>query len=48
MLEIDMDIHNIENEHDGITLIGRNGERVKILLNEQERELLKERLEEIV
>lgn len=46
MLEIDMTIHDIVSEHDGITLIGRNGERIKILLNEQERELLKERLEE--
>jgi hypothetical protein len=43
---IDMDIHDIINEHDGVILIGRNGERVKILLTEDERELLKERLEE--
>ena len=47
-MEIDMEIHDIENDHDGITLIGRNGERIKIKLSEQERELLKERLEEIV
>ena len=48
MLEIDMTIHDINNEHDGFTLIGRCGERIKIKLNEQERELLKERLEEKV
>ena len=47
-MEIDMSIHDIVNEHDGIILIGRNGERIKIKLSEQERELLKERLEEIV
>ena len=46
MLEIDMTIHDIVSEYDGVILLGRNGERVKILLNEQERELLKERLEE--
>ena len=48
MLEIDMPIHNVISEYDGIILIGRNGERIKILLNEQERELLKERFEEKV
>ncbi len=45
-MEIDMHIHDIINEHDGITLVGTRGERLKILLNEDERELLKERLEE--
>ena len=48
MLEIDMEIHDIENDHDGIILIGRNGERIKVKLSEHERELLKERLEEKV
>jgi len=47
-MEIDMTIHDIENEYDGITLIGRNGERVKILLTENERELLILRLNEKV
>jgi hypothetical protein len=47
-MEIDMTIHDIVSEHDGVILIGRNGERVKILLNEQERELLRERLGEKV
>lgn len=45
---IDIDIHDINAEYDGITLIGRNGERVKILLTEDERELLKLRLNEKV
>lgn len=45
-MEIDMPIHDIINEHDGITLVGHKGERLKILLNEEERELLKERLQE--
>jgi hypothetical protein len=48
VMEIDMEIHDIENDHDGIILISRNGERIKVKLNEQERELLKERLEEKV
>ena len=48
VMEIDMEIHDIVSEHDGIILIGRNGERVKILLTEDEKELLKERLEEKV
>ena len=48
MVEIDMTIHDIVSEHDGVILIGRNGERIKVKLSEQERELLKERLEEIV
>ena len=43
-----MPIHDIISEHDGITLVGQLGERIKILLNEQERELLKERLLEQV
>ena len=47
-MEIDMTIHDINNEHDGITLVGQLGEKIKILLNEQERELLKERLGEKV
>ena len=47
-MEIDMPIHDIISEHDGITLVGQLGERIKILLNEQERELLKERLLEQV
>jgi hypothetical protein len=47
-MEIDMPIHDIINEHDGITLVGQTGEKIKILLNEQERELLKERLLEQV
>jgi hypothetical protein len=47
-MEIDMPIHDIISEHDGITLVGQNGERIKVLLNEQERELLKERLGEKV
>lgn len=45
---IDMYIHDINAEYDGITLIGKNGERVKILLTEDERELLKLRLNEKV
>jgi len=45
-MEIDMEIHDIVSEYDGVILIGRNGERVKLLLTEQERELLKERLQE--
>jgi hypothetical protein len=48
MLEIDMPIHDIINEYDGITLVGRKGERIKILLTKDEKELLKERLEEKV
>ena len=48
VMEVDMEIHDIVSEHDGVILIGRNGERVKILLNEQEMELLKERLGEKV
>jgi hypothetical protein len=47
-MEIDMTIHDIENEHDGITLIGQHGERLKILLTENERELLILRLNEKV
>ena len=47
-MEIDMTIHDIVSEHDGVILIGRNGERIKVKLNEQERELLKERLEDKV
>lgn len=47
-MEIDMTIHDIVSEHDGITLIGRNGERIKVKLSERERELLKERLGEKV
>lgn len=46
VMEIDMTIHDIVSEYDGITLVGQLGERMKILLNEDERELLKERLEE--
>lgn len=45
---IDLDIHDINAEYDGITLIGNNGERLKILLTEDERELLKLRLNEKV
>lgn len=45
---IDMPIQDIINEYDGITLVGKNGERIKILLIEQERKLLKERLDESV
>ena len=48
VMEIDMEIHGIVSEHDGITLVGQLGEKIKILLNEQERELLKERLLEQV
>jgi hypothetical protein len=47
MIEIDMHIHDIINEHDGITIVGQNGERLKILLNEQEKYLLLERLQEL-
>jgi hypothetical protein len=46
VIEIDMTIHDITNEYDGITIVGQHEERVKILLNEQERELLRERLQE--
>lgn len=45
---IDMTIYDIENDYYGITLIGENGERLKILLTEDERELLKLRLNEKV
>ena len=48
VMEIDMEIHDIVSEHDGVTLIGRNGERLKILLTENERELLILRLNEKV
>lgn len=47
-MQIDMYVYDIENEHDGITLIGQNGERLKILLTENERELLILRLNEKV
>ena len=47
-MEIDMTIHDIISDYDGITLIGQKGERIKILLTEQERELLKLRLNEKV
>lgn len=47
-MEIDMPIHNVISEYDGIILIGKNGEKIKIKLSEHERELLKERLEEKV
>jgi len=45
-MTLDIAIHDIISVHDGITLVGQNGERIKVLLNEQERELLKERLQE--
>ena len=48
MVEIDMSIHDIINESDGTTLIDKNGAKVKILLNEQERQLLIDRLAEKV
>lgn len=48
MVEIDMSIHDIINEPDGITFVGRHSENVKILMNEQEKQLLKERLSEQV
>lgn len=47
-MEIDMEIHDIVSEHDGVILIGRNGERIKLLLTENERELLILRLNEKV
>ena len=47
-MQIDITIHDIINEPDGITLVERDGAKVKVLLNEQERELLRERLEEKV
>ena len=48
MIEIDMHISNIEQEPDGIVLYGQNGEKVKVKMNEQERDLLRERLKEKV
>jgi len=48
IIEIDMEIHDIASEHDGVSLIGRQGEKVKILLTEEERKLLIERLQEKV
>ena len=46
MLTIDMLIHDIITEFDGIIFVGQNGEKVKVLMNEQEKELLRERLAE--
>ncbi len=40
-MEIDMTIHDIISDYDGITLIGQKGERIKILLTEQEVKVLK-------
>jgi len=48
MLTIDMLIHDIVIEYDGITFVGQNGEKYKVMLNEQERDLLRERLDEKV
>jgi hypothetical protein len=48
MQTIDMPIHDIVKECDGIIFVGTNGEKVKVLMNEQEIELLRERLEEKV
>lgn len=46
MVEIDMSIHDIFVEYDGITFIGENGEKVKFLMNEREKNMLQERLKE--
>ena len=46
MTEINIPIHDIVVEYDGITLVEQNGGKTKILMNEQEQELLKERLQE--
>ncbi|MEN6312755.1 MAG: hypothetical protein ABFD25_00750 [Clostridiaceae bacterium] len=47
-MQIDITIHDIINDSDGIILVERNGSKVKVLLNEQEKELLRERLKEKV
>lgn len=48
MLTIDITIHDIIVEPDGITFVGQSGEKYKIVMNEQELELLRERLQEKV
>jgi hypothetical protein len=45
-MTLDIAIHDIINDPDGITFVERDGVKWKVLLNEQERELLKERLQE--
>jgi len=47
-MQIDITIHDIINEPDGITIIEPNGGTVRIPLTDWERELLRERLEEKV
>ena len=46
MIEINMSIHDIIIEYDGIILVGANKEVCKVNLNAQEWELLRERLGE--
>ena len=47
-MQIDIAIHDIINEPDGITFVERDGAKVKILLDWVDRDLLIERLKEKV
>jgi hypothetical protein len=46
MPDIEMKIHDIINDTDGVIFVEENGSRLKILLDAWEKELLRKRLQE--
>jgi hypothetical protein len=46
MAEINITVHDIVVDYDGITFIEPNGGRIKVMLDPDKLELLKERMEE--